>query len=986
MIGRFMRVGLVLALSVAVVAPALAQGTQFGTIRGVVTLPDGTAAPGVTVTATSPAQPGVRTVQTTASGEYILRNLGPGQYLLTFDLEGFTTQEVSAVTVSLGQSTPVDVRLVPTDTIEETITVVGSQSSVLASSEVSTTYTAEEVNELPIGRTPAAIAALAPGLTTNTPNAGQVTISGGFAYDNIFLIDGVDANDNLFGTSNAVFIEEAIADTQVLTSGISAEYGRFSGGVINVVTKSGGNEFDGSLRADLTNPDWRETTPLEEERGTERVDEISEFYSATLGGYVLRDRLWFFLAGRDEESTGQASLAATGLPFVTGNEETRYEGKLTFNLGDRHQLQGQITDREQTNDNRSFGFSGTPDTRRTRQDPQELMVGRYNGALTDALFGELQYSEKKQGFRNSHGNNGLAESSPFFAFFTISPAGSLVGSPFVHHNAPYFDGTDPEDRDNQQIYGALSWFLDTQAVGSHDFKFGVEDFTSSRVGGNSQSPTEFVWDTGALTDANGNYILDANNKLIPLFVPGVTYTERWVADRGAVIDIETQSFFVNDRWRLNDQWSFNLGVRYEDVSSDATGGIQTIDTDRIVPRLGASFDVNGDGRFRLDATYAQYSGKYSEAQFASNTTVGNPAVVFADYVGPIGSGFDFAPAFDLDNYVPFAAGDPTVTTVVANDIASPVVTEFTFGGGMEVGRGGFLKAVYTNRDYDDFVEDFTCVAAAGVPCVGPGDTGTANVIISGENFGPQNITFIDNSNNAERKYQAIQLIGRHVLTDRWDVNGNWTYQLENEGNFEGEGTNTPGISSGFGDYPGYFVADRHFPSGRLNDFEEHKIRLWSTYHFDFGPVGRLATTLLANYNSGTTFSFAATMPRGFSAEQRDVLSHYISLPGSTQTVFFGERGAGEFEDSTTLDLGLLYNLPVIPAWGVEISLKGDVFNILNEDKQTSWNTSIAADTAGPVDATGLPTNFTPSASFGNPQTNANFVTPREYQLGVSLRF
>jgi outer membrane receptor for ferrienterochelin and colicin len=80
-----------------------------------------------------------------------------------------------------------------------------------------------------------------------------VTISGGFAYDNIFLIDGVDANDNLFGTSAAVFIEAAIADTQVLTSGISAEYGRFSGGVINVVTKSGGNQFDGSLRADLTN-------------------------------------------------------------------------------------------------------------------------------------------------------------------------------------------------------------------------------------------------------------------------------------------------------------------------------------------------------------------------------------------------------------------------------------------------------------------------------------------------------------------------------------------------------------------------------------------------------------------------------------------------------------------------------------------------------------------------------------------------------------
>lgn len=985
MIGRFMRVGLVLALSVVVAAPALAQGTQFGTVRGTVTLPDGTAAPGVTVTATSPAQPGVRTVQSTVSGEYILRNLTPGDYTLTFDLEGFTSQE-AVVTVSLGQTTPVDVRLVPTDTIEETITVVGSQSSVLASSEVSTTYTAEEVNELPIGRTPAAIAALAPGLTTNTPNAGQVTISGGFAYDNIFLIDGVDANDNLFGVSNSVFIEEAIADTQVLTSGISAEYGRFSGGVVNVVTKSGGNEFDGSLRADLTNEDWEELTPLDETRGVEKVDDISEFYSATLGGYVLRDRLWFFGAARDEESTGQASLASTGLPFVTGTTEERFEGKLTLNIGDRHQLQGQMTDREQETDNRSFAFSATPNTRRIRQDPQELMVGRYNGALTDALFGELQYSEKKQAFINTHGDEGLRVSSPFFAFFTQNAAGNFVGSPTVHFNAPYFDGSDPEDRDNQQIYGALSWFADTQALGSHDVKFGYEDFTSTRVGGNSQSVTDFVWDTGALTDANGNYLLDANNNLIPLFVPGITYIEQWIPTRGAEIDIETQSLFVNDRWRLNDQWSFNLGVRYEDIQSGATGGITTVDTTRLVPRLGASFDVFGDGRFRTDLTFAQYSGKYSEAQFAENTTVGNPRAVFLDYIGPIGSGFDFDPAFDFNNYVPFAANDGTANVVVADDIQSPVVTEFTLGGGFEIGRGGFLKAVYTNREYEDFVEDFVCAAAAGVPCPGPGDTGTTFVSVNGVDVGTQNNTFITNSDALSRTYQAIQLIGRHVLTDRWDINGNWTYQLENEGNFEGEGTNTPGISTAFGEYPGYFVEDRHFPNGRLNDFQEHKIRLWSTYHFDFGPAGRLATTLLGNYDSGTTFSFTSILGRGFSAQQREILSHYFSSPSSQQTVFFGERGAGEFNDFYTFDLGLLYNLPVIPAWGLEVFVKGDVFNILNDDTQIGSNVSVSANAAGPVDAIGLPTTFTPSASFGNAQDNTHFVLPREYRVGVGIRF
>src|SRR5690606_34972115 len=106
----------------------------------------------------------------------------------------------------------------------------------------------EEVEALATSRTLSGIAALAPGVTDNAPNAssGQVVISGAFAFDNMFMVNGVDVNDNVFGNPQSLFIEDAIAETQVLTSGITAEYGRFSGGVINAVTKSGGNVFSGS--------------------------------------------------------------------------------------------------------------------------------------------------------------------------------------------------------------------------------------------------------------------------------------------------------------------------------------------------------------------------------------------------------------------------------------------------------------------------------------------------------------------------------------------------------------------------------------------------------------------------------------------------------------------------------------------------------------------------------------------------------------------
>ncbi len=539
-------------------------------------------------------------------------------------------------------------------------------------------------------------------------------------------------------------------------------------------------------------------------------------------------------------------------------------------------------------------------------DPSKLEVARYLGSLTDNLFAEVQWSKKTFTFQNSNLDNGLEESSPFLSNTT---------SPFVHYHAPYFDGTDPEDRDNQQITGSLSWFADTEKLGSHDVKFGVEDFTSKRTGGNSQSPTDFVFQTDPLQNPDGSYVVDDNDRLIPTFVPGQSLILNWLPTRGAKVEINTRSAFVNDRWRLNKHWSFNLGARYEQVNGEATGGITTVDTSAIVPRLGASFDPRGDGEFRFDATYAQYAGKYSEAQFAENTTVGNPRLLAGFYVGPEGQGNDFAPGFDPNNYVTFFANDGTANVRVANDIHSPVVDEITLSGGMQLSHGGYLKLIYTDRSYSDFVEDFLCSSAAGVPCPGPGDTGTTFVSVEGVDAGEFNNTVIDNSNEPERKYRALQLLGRYQFTPKWTVNGNWTYQLKNNGNFEGEGTNTPGISSTFGDFPGVFVASRHFPTGKLDDYQAHKVRLWSTYLLGMGRFGQLATTVLANYNSGTTFSFTDSIALPFSAEQDRILGFYNSSPGSTQSVFFGKRGAGTFPSSLTFDLGLFYELPGLEASG-----------------------------------------------------------------------
>ena len=134
--------------------------------------------------------------------------------------------------------------------------VEGVTPPAVTAIQTSANITADEVNALPMGRTPFLIAELMPGLTTNTPNRESADDLGRLRLDNVFLIDGVDVNDNLLGTMNDLYIEDAIGEVQVLTSGITAEYGRFSGGVVNVITKSGGNMFGGSYRTTFTRPSW----------------------------------------------------------------------------------------------------------------------------------------------------------------------------------------------------------------------------------------------------------------------------------------------------------------------------------------------------------------------------------------------------------------------------------------------------------------------------------------------------------------------------------------------------------------------------------------------------------------------------------------------------------------------------------------------------------------------------------------------------------
>ncbi|MEW6319813.1 MAG: TonB-dependent receptor [Acidobacteriota bacterium] len=943
---------------------AFGQGVQTGVLTGTVVDADGLVLPGVSVTVTSTALQGERSAVTDGNGVYVLRGLPPGSYTLRFELSGMRTVEASQQ-VAVGLTARVDAKM-QLATLAETVQVTAELPTLVTTTTGGANYRAEEINVLATARTVQGIANLAPGLTDNTPNAGQVTISGAFAFDNQFLVDGVDVADNLFGTANNLFIEDAIEEVQVLTSGISAEFGRFSGGVVNAVTKSGGNAFSGSFRDNIYKPSWTVQTPFEKTRNQARTGDLQHVYEWTLGGPVLRDRIWFFHAGRRQESTTPAPFPQTGIAFSRVNKNDRLEFKGTATPVQSQTFTGTYLRNQTSQTQPTFGFSIDPSTVVNRTLPNDLWVGSWRGVINNQLFATAQVSRRTFGFRNSGGTSRTITDSPFLS------RGFTSGVPATqHYNAPYFDSTDPENRNNRQIAGSLSYFLTTSSLGSHDMKVGYENFVTTRTGGNSQTATDYVFATDYVV-SGGTPVLDANNKPIPVFVPGLTQLQNWIATRGAQIDITTQSVYFHDRWVASNRLTLDIGARYERVRSEATGGIIGVDTDTIVPRLGATWDVMGDGRQTVQATYARYSGKYSETQVARNTNVGVPNLLLYQYNGPAGQGLNFAPGFDLANYSIIGGSFPLENIFLADDLSSVTSDEITVSYGRQIGRRGAVKATYQRRTMANFIETFIN---------DPSANGKVTVIQNGINFGQFDKTLNDNTSDLERNYQAVVLQSNYRLTSNWGINAHWTIQLENDGNIEGEGTNTPGAASVFGDYPEIYGPSyaRQAPMGRLDDYQQHKVRAWTTYALDLGRFGSVDLSGLWRYNSAATFSFTATVPT--SAIQRARNPGY-ARPPTSQTLFFGRRGEGEYESSSLFDFSVTYQVPVFRSLRPWIKL--DLFNAFNDQSLVRFNTAVTADNSGPVDADGLPINFVRGASFGTATAISHFPASAQTASGDTL--
>ena len=1001
-INRVLSVVVLLSLLVAGAA-AFAQGIPTATVTGRV-INEGQGLPGVSVSAKSPSLQGSRSTVTGSAGDYVFANVPPGEYTIVFSLSGFQTVTKS-VKLSASQQTQLDAKMSLTAITAEA-TVVGKTESISQSTAEATTYTADLLGKLPTSRTITSAVILSPGLNQNGPNG--ITISGAQSTENLYTVNGVVVTDNVRQSAYNLFIEDAIQETTTTTSSVSAEYGRFTGGVINTITKSGGNTFSGSLRATLTNDSWQSTSAYRTSTGVNPqegtfVNKVVPTWEATIGGPIWKDKIWFFGAGRYFDTSEATSYLTkyTNIPYTGGTKESRYEAKLTVSPLQNHTFTASYIGIDTQNVNYFFSSYAITDLASVydRQLPQSLFAVNYNGVLTDSFFVDAQYSKRKFSFENSGGR--------YTDFIRGTVMRDVTNG--LAANAPIFCGVcGPEKRDNDNWLLKGTYFLSTGAAGSHNVIVGYDDFGGQHLSNNYQSGSNFVfYHYGSVVSGGNVYpIIDSSAEL-----------DYWpVLQKAQASDVRTRSAYLNDTWRLNNRLSFNFGVRYDKNHATDMAGNVTSNDSAWSPRLAAIFDVKGDGKLRVTASYAKYVSALSENMAGSGASLaGSPADFYWYYDGPgaapINTGaapyLTYADALaKIQSWFtaggclpdPLAAGcklpqggAPSIGGVnvqITGGLASPNAQEYVLGLSGALGNRGTFRADFVRREYSDYYDTLKDMSTGKV----------ASPVNPAQQY---DLGLIVNSNDYRREYTGLHTQFAYRIGDRINVGGNWTWS-HLIGNLVGETSGSGPVRAGDHVYPEYFDRSWANPVGSLSSDTRHRVRVYGTYDAPLSPkTGNLNISLIQGWDTGLPYGAVGAVKTTAFVKNPG----YLTPPASV-SYYYTARDAYRTEDVFRTDLALTYSYKI--AGAVEVYVAPQIYNLFNSQHVVSPNTGISTNvtssstfagfnpfTTTPVECPqgqtaaqckAMGANWQKTAAFGTPTANTSYQSPRTFQVSFGVRF
>lgn len=615
---------------------------RTGTIIGTVTDGTGATVPDAKVVATSAVLPrGVET-KTDGSGRFVLANVPTGIYSVSVSKAGFSTARQVNLEVTLGSQVAYNARL-EVGQVTETVEVTASAQAIeVASSRASTNITANVFDDLPKGRNFGSILAMAPGVSAEAKGGnagiGGIQVNGASGLENSYIIDGVDVTDVIVGSlraANAVPLE-FLSEVQVKSGGFEAEYGGATGGVINVATKSGGNAFHGEGLLLFTNsalnvadrPYWQ-ASPLnvaQKDFFQPKQDQFRVLYPGfTFSGPILKNRLYFMTGMTPElEHTERTINYASGARTWSQDRKRHYGlGRLDFIPIQKLQVNGSWvwspSKRTGSLPNRDPRVAPPTNDLSVQGgfEPSQAVTASANYTITPRLLVSGRYGYKY--YNAKAGNYGLA-GDPYIIYNTDAPKIAAVpvalqqatgwrnvSSTFgietdatTRHNV-YLDGTYIVNIGKQQHTFKAGWMLNK----AHELI--IDDYTN----GNFLINWNETFSRGSINQATGTYGYYS-------WEDGVRHNNQ----AGG----KNQGLYFQDAWRVHPHLSLNLGVRFENeflppyskefngraVANPITFGW----ADKIAPRLGAAWDIRGDGKWKLSGAFGLYYDvmKYNLAQ------------------------------------------------------------------------------------------------------------------------------------------------------------------------------------------------------------------------------------------------------------------------------------------------------------------------------------------------------------------------------------
>jgi len=972
------------ALAMAMVSTGVYAQSADGSLQG-------RAASGAAVTVTNAETGFTRTVTANADGEYRFSSLPPGTYKLS--------QQGSApvdVRVSLGNATNIDLT---SDTTLAAVTVLGTLTTPVdvKSTESATNIPREEFIKLPVDRDLESVAALAPGIGKGDNDLGGLSFGGSSVAENAVYINGLNVTDfyNRIGFSEVPFA--FYQEVQVKTGGYSVEFGRTTGGVINALTRTGTNDFKAGAELNWEPNELQSEGPDRRDSGGSRYYTASydEYDRASLdlwaAGAIVPDTLHYFVM-YEARSYEPVNTNDEGDTIRFGDTDDGFYGaKVDWSITDRHLLEFLAFGDQQTITRDVYDFD--PDTGergeltnvQTTESGGDNWALTYTGYLTDtftvrALYGETERNRATNS-RNDIDCNRVVD--------------NRVGSPTrgdqgCTNSALIEDAVDSREAARLDF----EWVL-----GDHQLRFGLDhenntsDYFRFYPGEN-----RLRYDVFAVGASGGR----VNGVLLPA---NTSYVRTRQLEVNGEFETVNEAYYLEDNWQISDNVLLNLGIRREGFDNKNGEGDSYIKIDDMwAPRLGVSWDVNGDGRSKVFGNLGRYylpvanvinikqgGGFLDERTFYAFNGFEQREFNGISYLYPV-LGAQFGP---VDN----SQGDGTVGDLrgeVDADMDPVYQDEAILGYQAMIDDKWSWGARGIYRRLHDAIDDMN-ITSNGILCDGvPGEVGfvMANpgrtlTVYTDTDCDGDNDAFVDIDTSVagwarfdddgnylgengwsepKRTYKAIELVLDRAWDEKWAFNASYTWS-RSEGNAEGPVTS----DFNFGD------------SGRTEAFDDP----WVNYNA-FGYLANDRThsikargvyALSDHWQLGGTLDVASGRPIsalgvGNPFDANDFHSFFICVSNCdaedpTQRVYEFRGRGNEGETPWTYDVGA--SITYLHSFSnADLRVKFAVFNLFDQQRTIEVEEELQ-------DTIGESTNDDYKLPLG-------FQTPRFAQLTFTLEF